>query len=271
MSTISLPTKRPFSWKVFWFILALLIPATFASLPYALTLQSATLQANEWPSVVIGTLVNGLIYGVLAGIGLFLAGRIGLGLPFVEGWLRKERTGYRFQKVLVISVVIGVAVGLILLGIGRLVFMPLLTAQLDSLGISIPEDVTPPAWQGFLASFSAGITEEVIFRLFGLTLLAWLGSLVSRDSEGRPSPVVFWIANILIAVAFGLAHLPITATVGLPLTPLVIVRAITLNGIGGLISGWLYRQYGLESAVLAHFSCDVVLHVLVPLVAPLAL
>jgi len=110
----------------------------------------------------------------------------------------------------------------------------------------------------------------VIFRLFGLTLLAWLGSLVSRDSEGRLAPVVFWIANTLVAVVFGLAHLPVTATVGLPLTPLVITRAIALNGIGGLVSGWLYRQYGLESAMLAHFSCDVVLHVLVPLVMPLA-
>ncbi len=128
MSTISLPTKRPFSWKVFLFVLALLVPATFAVLPYALTLRSATLQADELPLVVIGTLANALIYSVLAGIGLFLAGRIGLGLPFVECRLRKERTGYRFRRVLVISIVIGSVVSLILLGIGRLVFTPLLTA-----------------------------------------------------------------------------------------------------------------------------------------------
>jgi len=249
--------------------LALIVPATFAVLPYALTLQSATLEADELPLVMIGTLVNALIYGVLAGIGLFLAGRIGLGLPFVEGWLKKEPIRDRFRGVLVLSVVVGAVVSLIILVLGLLVFRPPLQAELDRLGITLPEDIQPPAWQGFLASFYGGIVEEVMFRLFGLTLLAWLGSLVSRDCEGRPTPVVFWIANIVFAVAFGLAHLPATAEIGLPLSPLVITRALVLNGLGGLAFGWLYWKQGLESAMIAHFSADIVLHVITPLVATL--
>ncbi len=269
MNTISLPTKRPFSWKVFLLIVALIVPATYAALPYAFTLQSVTLEAQELPFVMIGTLVNVLIYGVLAGIGLFLAGRIGLGLPFIEGWLKKEPIRDRFRGVLVLSVIVGVVASLIILGLGLLVFKPPLQAELDRLGITLPEDIQPPAWQGFLASFYGGIVEEVQLRLFLLTLLAWLGSLVSRDSEGRPTPVVFWIANILAAVIFGLGHLPATAAIGLPLTALVITRAIVLNGLGGLAFGWLYWKQGLESAMLAHFSADIVLHVITPLVATL--
>jgi len=269
MNTISLPTKRPFSWKVFLFVVALIVPATFAALPYALTLQSVTLEADELPLVMIGTLVNALIYGVLAGIGLFLAGRIGLGLPFIEGWLKKEPIRDRFRGVLVLSVIVGVVASLIILALSLLVFKPPLQAELDRLGITLPEDIQPPAWQGFLASFYGGIVEEVMFRLFGLTLLAWLGSLVSRDREGRPRPVVFWIANIMFAVAFGLAHLPATAEIGLPLSPLVITRAIVLNGVGGLAFGWLYWKQGLESAMMAHFSADIVVHVITPLVATL--
>ena len=269
MNTISLPTKRPFSWKVFLFVLALLVPASYAILPYALTVMSATLEPGDLPRVMIVTLVDVLIYGVLAGIGLFLAGRIGLGLPFIEGWLKKEPIGDRFRGALVLSVIVGVVASLIILALSLLVFKPPLQAELDRLGITLPEDIQPPAWQGFLASFSAGIAEEVIYRLFGVTLLAWLGSLVSRDSEGRPTPVVFWIANIVFAVAFGLAHLPATAAIGLPLNPLVVTRAIVLNGLGGLAFGWLYWKQGLESAMMAHFSADIVLHVLLVLALPL--
>ena len=51
----------------------------------------------------------------------------------------------------------------------------------------------------------------------------------------------------------------------IPLTPLVITRAILLNGIGGVVFGWLYWKRGLEAAMIAHFSADIVLHVLLAL------
>ena len=265
MNTISLPTKRPFGWKVLLFIVALLIPASYAIIPYALTLTSTTLGPDELPRVMIGTLIDACITGGLAGIGLFLAARVGLGLPFIEGWLKKEPIWNRFRGVLVISVIVGVLVGLIIIVLDTVIFGPPVAAELRRLGIVIPASIRPPAWQGLLASFSAGVTEEVVFRLFGVTLLAWLGSLLSHDSEGRPTPTVFWIAIIVIAVAFGLAHLPATAAIGLPLNAIVVTRAVVLNGTGGVAFGWLYWRRGLESAMLAHFSGDIVLHVLLVL------
>lgn len=265
-ATISLPTKRPFSWPVFFFLLALLVPASFAILPFALTLTSTTPEAGEWPLLIGQTMINFLLDGLLAGVGLFLAGRIGLGLPFIEGWLKKEPIWDRFWSVLATSVTVGVVAALIIIGLDRFVFGPPLKATLDSLGITLPENIRPPAWQGFLASFSAGVTEEILLRLFLLTLLAWLGSLISRDREGRPTLVVFWSANLVAAVIFGLGHLPATAAVGLPINTLVITRAIILNGLGGLAFGWLYWTRGLESAMVAHFSTDIVLHVLLVLI-----
>jgi hypothetical protein len=35
-----------------------------------------------------------------------------------------------------------------------------------------------------------------------------------------------------------------------------------LNGIGGIVFGWLYWRNGLESAMTAHFSADIVVHVM---------
>ena len=97
-----------------------------------------------------------------------------------------------------------------------------------------------------------------------MSLIAWLGSFISKTVEGKPTGVIFWIANILAAVVFGIAHLPAMALI-IPLTPLVITRTILLNGVGGVIFGWLYWKRGLESAMVAHFSADIVLHVLLAL------
>ncbi|MBN1309966.1 MAG: CPBP family intramembrane metalloprotease, partial [Anaerolineae bacterium] len=264
---IALATKRPFSLKVFLIVLLGAVFGLIAVIPYTLTLQSETLKAVD-PGMPLGLLLviqillNAAVYGVFVSIGLLLANRIGLGLPFIEGWLKKEPIWDRFPRVLVVSVIVGVVGGLVIIGLDTWVFGPPMKAMLQNLNITIPESIHPPAWQGFLASFEGGITEEVLLRLFVLTLLAWLGSLVSHDEQGRPSLGVLWVANILAAVLFGLGHLPATAAIGLPLNGLVVMRAIVLNGLLGIAFGWLYWTRGLESAVIAHFSADIVLHVI---------
>ena len=58
--------------------------------------------------------------------------------------------------------------------------------------------------------------------------------------------------------------MPITSAIT-QITPLIIARAIILNGIGGIVFGWLYWKKGLESAMVSHFTSDMVLHVLFPL------
>jgi membrane protease YdiL (CAAX protease family) len=78
------------------------------------------------------------------------------------------------------------------------------------------------------------------------------------------TPAGFWIANIVAAVLFGLGHLPVTARL-VPLTSVVVTRAIALNGIVGLVAGYLFWRRGIEMAIACHFSADIVLHVAAPL------
>ena len=98
-------------------------------------------------------------------------------------------------------------------------------------------------------------------RLFLLTLLAWLGSKISHTTEGKPTPLVMWIAIIIAGLIFGIGHLPTSAAMGFELTPLYVVRSLVLNGVG-ILYGWLYWRRGLESAMLAHFSTDIAVHVI---------
>jgi len=50
-----------------------------------------------------------------------------------------------------------------------------------------------------------------------------------------------------------------------PLTPFLVTTVILLNAVAALGFGYLYWKRGLESAMLAHFSADIVLHVVGPM------
>ena len=269
MSTIKMPVKRPYNWRLLFLISVTIIPISFITLPYALTTVGADLAPGELTQILMSTFINSLIYILMATIGLYAAARIGLGLPFLEGWLQKQPVRDRFPGIARQSILSGVVAALVIIALATLVFGPFLQAELSATGIVIPEERRPPGWQGFLASFYRGITEEVQMRLFVMSLLAAFGGLFFKNKEGRPKLGVLWVANILAAVVFGLGHLPSGAAMGIPLTPLFVTRTVFLNAIGGVVFGWLYMKNGLESAMIAHFSGDIVAHVLWPILISL--
>ncbi len=270
MKRIVLSTKRPWNWKVFLVLVGMVLPASFAILPYSLHLQNAFNETRvspvvAWEVIVVNTLINGLLIVALGGIGLALANRIGLGLPFVEGRARGETVPHRFRSITAIAWIMAVVFVLTILFLQTAVFGLPMKAMFEVLGTAIPEEAYAAPLYGLLAAISAAITEETLFRLFGLSLLSWLGGLFFHDPDGRPKLAVLWVANILFALAFGAAHLQTAAVIGTPLNTLVITRTIVLNSLGGLAFGWLFWTFGLESAMLAHFLADVILKTLIPL------
>ncbi len=257
----------PFNWKIFWILLGAASLGLVAIIPYSLALQVGGSQPAQLPMplpllVVVQIAQLMVMFGIAIALGLLLAGRIGLGLPILEARLRGEKAADRVRAMLPISLVLGVAAALLIIALDVFIFQPLLKTQLSSQALSNNlRNATPAAWKGFLASFYGGIDEEILLRLFLMSLLAWLGRLIGRVPEGRPSAAVLWLANVLAAVLFGLGHLPATALI-FPLTPLVIIRAVVLNGLAGVAFGYLYFKHGLESAMLSHFTGDLILHVL---------
>jgi membrane protease YdiL (CAAX protease family) len=177
--------------------------------------------------------------------------------------LRGEAVGAKVRSFLPISILLGVIGALLIIGLDVWVFQPALKATFGAAAANLGAAATrkPTWWQGLLASFYGGIDEEILLRLCVMSFLAWLGHFVSKTAEGRPTLAVLWTANILAAVLFGLGHLPMTSQL-VSLTPVVVLRAVVLNGLVGAACGYLYFKHGLESAMLSHFSADIVLHVL---------
>ena len=249
------------NWKLFLILLALSIFGIIAIIPYSLTLQGGLPQNLPVPLYVLLTaqiIQNIIIFAVAIVAGLFLAKKVGLGLPILEGWLDGREVKTYFKSILGISVGLGLLSGILIVGVDYLFALAGITTTIAS-----ATQITPPAWQGFLASFYGGINEEIIIRLFLMSLLVWIFFKIKRDADGKPTKVGMWLAIFISAVIFGAGHLPAVAATTI-LTPILTIRIIVLHAIGGIIFGWLYWKKGLESAMIAHFSADIILHVIVP-------
>ena len=265
-------TVKKFDWRIFFILLAAATFGVIAIFPYSLALLAGQLEAlkTQLPFpfpvyLLMQVLQSVLLFAVAIGLGMLAANRIGLGLPILEAKLAGENVGAKIKAILPISIIIGVVGSLIIIALDKWVFGPGLMTQLGEQAQVLNLEVAQPAaWKGLLASFYGGINEEILLRLFMMSVLAWLGKFISHTADGRPTTAIFWIANVLAAVLFGLGHLPATSML-LPLTPLVITRAIVLNGLLGIAFGYLYMTRGLESAMISHFSADIVLHVLLAL------
>jgi hypothetical protein len=261
--------KTIINWRVFFILWAASVIAVIAIMPYALELQSGALEQLDLPIplpilIAIQVIQSGLLFAVCTFLGMLLAKRIGLGTPILDSVTRGESTFNKVRAFLPISIGLGVLASLLIIGLDAYIFQPAIIQELGSNTTALNSTAQPAAWKGFLASFYGGIAEEILLRLFVMSLLAWLGSFISKTQDGKPTSIIFWVANILAAILFGLGHLPAVSTL-VPLTTLVVIRTVALNSIGGIIFGWLYQKHGLESAMAAHFSADIVLHVLLAL------
>ncbi|MGB8980536.1 MAG: CPBP family glutamic-type intramembrane protease [Anaerolineales bacterium] len=261
--------KTLINWKVFLILWLASIFAVIAVLPYSFALQSDTLQRLNLvispPMLIAIVLQSSIMFAIVIFAGMFFASRTGLGTPILDAATRGERVADRVRAILPLSISLGVIGTLVILALEIFYFQPAMLKELGETTNALNLQTSQPAaWKGFLASFYGGIAEEVLLRLFVMSFFVWLGSFISRTSEGKPTAAVIWTANILAAALFGLGHLPALVPL-VPITPLVIARAVVLNGVLGVVFGWLYWKRGLEAAMVSHFSADIILHVLLAL------
>ena len=123
----------------------------------------------------------------------------------------------------------------------------------------------PPFPTSIVASLSAGIGEEMVFRLFFIPLLVWLVSRVVL--KGAQERVTFWNAAIFSAVFFAAGHIPAVMyllDVGTlsELPAAMMAEIFLLNGILSLVAAYFLRRSGYLAAVTVHTSADIVWHVI---------
>lgn len=104
------------------------------------------------------------------------------------------------------------------------------------------------------AMLYGGVIEEIMLRLFFLSLLVFLMDklLDAKRGDAPIRPLFYHIANVAAALLFALGHLPATEVAFGGLTTLLVVRSLVLNGLLGWLFGLLYLKLGLQYAMIAH-------------------
>jgi Type II CAAX prenyl endopeptidase Rce1-like len=126
----------------------------------------------------------------------------------------------------------------------------------------------PDAWQQITRSHYAnsaawivamlygGLSEEIILRWGLMSLLAWL----MVRGLALPVKIAVPVAIALCALAFGAAHLPVI-TMQMEVPTALLGRTMLVNGLAGMVYGWLFWRYHLEAAMAAHAASHVGLFV----------
>ena len=137
------------------------------------------------------TLQAGIVFLLLAWTGLRLGYAHGLDAPLLRQWLSAGPTRSSPARWLP-SIGLGLAVACICILADR------------ALGAWAPSALAtaapvPDWWKGFLASFYGGIGEEVLCRLFLVSLLVWLGAWILHASPPRAG--IYWIAIVAALIS----------------------------------------------------------------------
>ena len=242
--------SRSSDWRLFAFLLALGLLGLISLIPYALATSGTETRDLPLPLgvLVVLQLIQGTVLLAAAiGIGMRAGRALGLGAPILKGWLNGERVGSHLKAALPASVGGGILIGLVILFLDSFIFAPQIAALAPGMKTLV--------WQRLLASLYGGITEELLMRLGLFSAVAWLLSKLFGSGSRLG---IFIATNIIVSFFFGLGHLPATAAI-MPLTTIVVVRILVLNGLGSLLFGYLYWSKGLEAAMLCHFVADILL------------
>ena len=249
--------KKVINWKIFLILLGLGLVSIACVFPYVANVQSDVLRTINQPLIVIflaQLLQTAILFSICIFFGLYFAKKINFKTPVIEAFLEKRGPAAIINDIVPISALLGIVAAVAIYAVDVMFTHA-------GAGLSTHQDYAP-AWQKLLAAVYGGTSEEILMRLFLMSLLVWLGTKIFR--QAAPAKTTIIISIIIAAIIFGLGHLPITASLT-AITPLIIVRAVVLNGIGGIIFGCLYWKKGLESAMIAHFTADVFLLTILPL------
>jgi hypothetical protein len=212
----------------------------------------APVTAEQMPaSPLIIALANAgivlVLYGGLGALGLFFSRK--LSLPEILDSAVSNRQRF------FIPALVGLGSGIFF------VLMDLWFSPVNGIG-RLPH---PPFPTAIVASISAGIGEEIMFRLFFISFWTWLVSRVIL--RARWQTPVYAVFSFLSAIAFSMAHLPAVmflqgwSELG-QMPGMLLAEILLLNGVLSLLAAYFFRKYGFLAPVGTHFWNDIVWHAL---------
>jgi hypothetical protein len=226
--------------RIFFVLWILCIMGAWSVLPYVQQIGVVPSSLSFFKLFLIATLQAVLVFGVICWLSYLLVVRTDLSPFMVKNPLK---------RIVYPGLIAGIVVGLAIRFLDRVVFQ-------DS---SLSEMHATP-WVALLGAVYGGVNEEVVMRLFLFTLIYFLLNKFFK-SKVRHRLSYLWVTNLVVAIVFGIAHLPAAFKLVMP-SGFEVFRVLLLNGIPSVALGWLYWSRGFFAAMVAHFVLDIVVHVL---------
>lgn len=243
--------------SIFISIYAALALVTYLFIPieqitFDQSIPSLLTSIPRWLFGIATALLVIILYGLLGLAGFWFSSQ--LGLP------RIYRIGSGWRNWVLTPMIWGLAIGALMVVADKII------ASVGGVK-GIPHPAFPFS---IIASASAGIGEEILFRFFVMGLWAYLLNLILKSHGG--TKVALWVANLIAALIFSASHIPaamlllgVKSPAELPIP--TIIELVILNSLVGLVAGDRYIRYGLVAAIGIHFWAEIVWHVLWPLIA----
>jgi hypothetical protein len=225
------------------------VAATAAMCPTLLFLSDPTRptpfanESGDPVQFVIGAFVAIIVLSAVAiAAGLRFEPTVGMGTPLLRRWLVGDEGVSRVMALLLVRCS-ALAFGLAALVLGSAV------AFRNQLPVLPANFVFPPIWQGVLMMLGAAVREEILFRLFALNFVTWIGMKTFRQPNS--TPFMFWAVNVLVSSLFAGIHL-IPAASLLDLNAIATGGAVAVATLASVLLGWVYWRHGLLMAMYTH-------------------
>lgn len=252
--------KKQYCWQVSLTVLILFIFGSVINIPFSREVKRLNIEAgktdinlNESVFSDLTTIgISSLIIGaVLVFIGLWVSSSANMGAPVIARvFSKKPVNGIIKRDAVLSSFLLAAVIALFLLGL----------FEIQKEFYPVSHKISRPSKPFYLlVSFSAGITEEIMFRLGLMSLI--IAAVQFFKKIKIPSNKLVWSAIFISALFFGLIHLPLSTNF-VELTPFTIGVTMIGNLITGTTFGWIFWKRGLLVAILSHIIFDLVFHVI---------
>ncbi|RQW75272.1 CPBP family intramembrane metalloprotease [Lysinibacillus composti] len=195
---------------------------------------------------------------IVAFLGIKIARKVGFSLDILDALFTKTKVSFETRWV-VRAFIFGAISAFVIVGADRFYYQNKIS------GIS---DIEPEfSLIGLIAGvFYGGVFEELLMRLFVMSLLIWLVKILFYRGKSELPSLFYWMAIIIAALLFAIGHLPATDAIFGGVTTDLMIRSLILNGIAGIFCGYLFWKKGIEYAILSHMFAHISLQlIMIPL------
>ncbi len=250
---------KTYRLKVSMFVAVLFVVGALLNIPFSRALKELKIESGDSSIVqnsvltdVMQVALSSLVLGsILTFIGIWLSIKTRLGAPLITSMFSKFKlNATELWKSIGWSMGYATITAVMLLGVFHIqkIYYPV-EGILDR----------PDKFYYFFVSFSAGITEEIIFRLCLLSIIVAVFQWISKSEQ--PTNPIMWSGILITGIFFGLIHLPLSQNFN-ELTLFTVGMTMIGNLITGTLYGWIYWKRGLLIAIIAHVTFDLVFHVI---------